>query len=150
MIKSVEGNILDASENVICQQVNCKGIMGAGLAKDIILRYPVVYSQYRKYCNIQESLLGNVLYIMVKIPNKIIACLFGQDDYGRSNKVYTNYQALEQALTKVCLYAKENNYSIAIPYELGCGLANGDWNIVYDMIKRVFENFNVTIYRLEK
>lgn len=33
MIKTIEGNILDAEEDIICHQVNCKGVMGAGLAK---------------------------------------------------------------------------------------------------------------------
>jgi O-acetyl-ADP-ribose deacetylase (regulator of RNase III) len=150
MIKIVQGNILYAPENIICQQVNCKGVMGAGVAKEIIFKYPFVYTEYKKYCNIKESLLGNVLYIMVKPVSQIIACLFGQDDYGRQNKGYTNYQAFEQALTQVYLYAKRNNYSVAIPYKIGCGLANGDWNIVYDIIKRVFEDYDVLIYKLEK
>lgn len=30
MIKTIEGNILDAEEDIICHQVNCKGVMGAG------------------------------------------------------------------------------------------------------------------------
>ncbi len=35
MVKIVKGNILNATEDIICQQVNCMGIMGAGLAKQI-------------------------------------------------------------------------------------------------------------------
>ena len=30
MIKTVYGNILDATEDIICHQVNCQGVMGAG------------------------------------------------------------------------------------------------------------------------
>ncbi|WP_223260709.1 hypothetical protein [Bacillus sp. LNXM65] len=40
MIKTVDGNILEASEDIICHQVNCKGVMGAGLAKQIKSKYP--------------------------------------------------------------------------------------------------------------
>ena len=35
MIKTVYGNILDATEDIICHQVNCQGVMGAGVAMDL-------------------------------------------------------------------------------------------------------------------
>jgi O-acetyl-ADP-ribose deacetylase (regulator of RNase III) len=148
MIKIINGNILDATENILCQQVNTCGVMGAGLAKQIINKYPSVYWEYKQICDTPKYLLGEVLYITIK-PNKFIACLFGQNGYGRSSKVYTNYQALESALLKVKSFAKKQKYSIAIPYGIGCGLANGDWNIVYDIINRIFDNYNVTIYKLK-
>lgn len=47
-IKFIDGNIfsrLSASKpTYICQQVNCKGVMGAGLAMQIRSQWPVVYS----------------------------------------------------------------------------------------------------------
>lgn len=46
--------------------------------------------------------------------------------------------------------AKEHSKSIALPGYLGCGLAGGDWNLVYDMIKNAAEThgIDVTIYYL--
>jgi hypothetical protein len=41
-----------------------------------------------------------------------------------------------------------DNDSIALPYNLGCGLASGDWNIVYKIIEEVFNDYDVTIYKL--
>ena len=35
MIKEVKGNLLKAKEFIIGHQVNCKGVMGAGVAKQI-------------------------------------------------------------------------------------------------------------------
>lgn len=35
-------------EIVICHQVNCQGVMGAGLAKQIRIRWPEVYVDYKK------------------------------------------------------------------------------------------------------
>ena len=148
VIKIIEGNILEAPEDIICQQVNCQGVMGSGLALQIIKKYPEVYTQYRSFCKIYwDNLLGAICF--VKTKNKIIACLFGQDDYGRSKKVYTIYHALEYALESTKIYAENNNLSVAIPYGIGCGLANGDWEIVKEMIDRVFSNYkNVVIYKL--
>ena len=39
MIKIVKSNILDATEDIICHQTNCFGIMGSGLAKQIKEKY---------------------------------------------------------------------------------------------------------------
>lgn len=41
MIKIINDNILNSTENIICHQVNCKGIMESGLAKQIKYRYPM-------------------------------------------------------------------------------------------------------------
>lgn len=52
-IKFIDGNIfsrLSASKpTYICQQVNCKGVMGAGLAMQICIQWPVVYRRYLEY-----------------------------------------------------------------------------------------------------
>ena len=50
-IKFVNGNILTFPERdedtIICHQVNCKGVMGAGLAKQIRDKWPVVFDEYK-------------------------------------------------------------------------------------------------------
>lgn len=55
MIKIVKGDILQASEDIIGHQVNCQGVMGAGLAKQIRNKYPHVYDEYRKLCSSTEN-----------------------------------------------------------------------------------------------
>lgn len=32
--------------------------------------------------------------------------------------------------------------------EYGCGIANGDWKIVYKIIEEVFRDYDVTLYKL--
>lgn len=60
-IKFIDGNIfsrLSASKpTYICQQVNCKGVMGAGLAMQIRSQWPVVYQRYLEFCygNIRKA-----------------------------------------------------------------------------------------------
>jgi O-acetyl-ADP-ribose deacetylase (regulator of RNase III) len=148
MIKIIKGNILNANEDIICQQVNCKGVMGSGLALQILKKYPEVYGQYKNFCDkYRWGLLGSVCFVNTK--DKIIACLFGQNDYGRSKRVYTDYCALEKSLTNTKIYAQKENLSIALPHEIGCGLANGDWNVVLDIITRVFDDMDVSIYKYQ-
>ena len=151
MIRIVEGSILNAVEDIICQQVNCQGVMGAGLAKQIRDKYPAVYTSYKKFCdgynyNDRMTLLGQIQTTMVS-DGKIIANLFGQYNYGR-DKQHTEYNALTGCLEQILELAKLFNDSIAIPYNLGCGLAGGDWSIVYAIIEEVFDDYDVTIYKL--
>lgn len=149
MIKIVDGDILKAEEDVICHQVNCFGVMNSGLAKQIRNKYPEAYKAYINYCkdSDQKRLLGNICTVMCN-DNKVIVHLFGQYDYGR-NKQYTNYEALKESLQSILHVAKMFNDTIAIPYNLGCGLAGGDWKIVYKIIEDVFQNYDVTLYRWE-
>jgi len=157
MIKVINGNILNASENIICQQVNCKKVMGSGLAKQIRTKYPEVYQSYKKFCESEKELLGEVNSVVVqdKATNRtyIILNIFGQDGYGR-DKQYTDYNALKRAFKRI--YDNLNisgmpfyGMSIAIPYNFGCGLAGGNWNIVYKIIEEIFQDYDVTIYKFQ-
>lgn len=51
MIIYKDGDILTSTADVICHQVNCKGVMGAGLAKQIKQKYPAVFKLYKKRCD---------------------------------------------------------------------------------------------------
>ena len=74
--------------------------------------------------------------------------MFGQYGYG-NDKQYTDYKALEESLENMLFLIRPFKKSIALPYKLGCGLAGGDWNIVYKIIEKVFEDYDVTIYNFE-
>ena len=150
MIQIRKGNILDASENIICHQVNCKGVMGAGLALQIRDEYPEVYEEYLEWCNnVNSSKLLGRCQIVMHDKYRYIANLYGQLNFGR-NHCYTNYNALRSAFLELLDYAQTYNFSIAIPYSIGCGLAGGDWSIVYEMIQDIFDIYDndVVIYRL--
>lgn len=157
--KVINGDILTASQLpgfvVICHQVNCKGVMGAGLAKQIKERYPIVFDYYRKWCNDKtivpnnnsSVLLGNVQLVYPEpslTPKFGIANLFAQDGYGR-DKRYTNYTAL------MCCFERINSTfagsRVAIPYGIGCGLAGGDWKIIETLIKEYLSNCEVEIWK---
>jgi O-acetyl-ADP-ribose deacetylase (regulator of RNase III) len=149
MIKIIKGNILYATEDIIAHQCNCQGIMGAGLAKQIRNKYPEVYESYKRYCNntIDKSTLLGCTQFVNCFNGKCVANLFGQYGYGRDTQ-YTDYDALEFCLKKVNNKAIQHKQSVALPYGLGCGLAGGDWNIVYRIIEEVFKDYDVTIYKL--
>jgi O-acetyl-ADP-ribose deacetylase (regulator of RNase III)/uncharacterized protein YeaO (DUF488 family) len=145
-----EGDLLEKKEGFILQQVNCRGVMGAGLAKAIADKYPVVLEQYSKVCKSEkpEELLGKVQFVSVDERLYIIN-LFGQLDYGRDEKRYTNYSKLRVAFNSAAkgigitegLF--KENLPIYMPYRMSCGLAGGDWYTVYKMVKNIIPRARV-------
>lgn len=153
MIEYIEGNILDTDCDIICHQVNCQGVMGSGLAKQIKEKYPEVFKKYIDYYNeyqFKQLLLGKCLISKCN-DGKYIANMFAQLFYG-TNKVQTDYKALDDCINNVSITARMCNKSIAIPYKLGCGLAGGDWNIVKELIEFYFINTETIckIYKYDK
>lgn len=150
-IQVVSGNILEATENVIVQQVNCMGVMGAGLAKQIRAKYPSVYKKYKQLCDehadSRPELLGRVLLCQVE-DGKYIANVFGQLGYGKKG-VYTQYDMLQKGLEEVLDLAKKENLTIAIPYGIGCGLAGGDWDVVSNQLVHIFAGYGAKVYKFE-
>lgn len=140
----INGNILDVTEGIIVHQVNCKGVMGAGLAKQIRNKYPVVYTKYREFINGADptSLLGK--HQITRVTNTLIVLnIFGQLNYGTST-MQTDYAAFENALStfsnlyKLSEKVNTKHSPIYFPYGIGCGLAGGDWNIISKLIDKYF------------
>lgn len=154
MIKIIEGDITKTDKDIIVQQVNCRGLMGAGLAKTIMQRYDNVRKEYRdfrqeklKEVKTDEGLLGSVNYIDV-YDGKIIANIFGQVDIRKDKKdntVYTDKNALLQGIENVKSKAEELGLSIAIPTYIGCGLAGGNWEDIKSGIENIFQNSSIDV-----
>lgn len=139
------GNLLDAQTAVIAHQVNCQGVMGSGIAKQIKEKWPIVFEKYHKECDTDslEYVFGSCL--LVGTETHFIANLFGQMYYGRSGR-FTDYEALYSSLESLHIQMKEKQLtSVAIPYKMSSDRGGADWDIVLAMIKSIFKDTNVTI-----
>jgi O-acetyl-ADP-ribose deacetylase (regulator of RNase III) len=141
----IECDIFKAPADYIVHQVNCRGVMGAGLAKQVRILNPKLYDIYQSHCRNYKptDLLGKSF-----IYNNIIS-VFGQLNYGRDKSVvYTDYAALKNAF---CAIHKRLpiDKSIAFPHYMGCGLGNGDWRIVRFLIEHCFPGREVYICKKE-
>lgn len=158
MITERNGDILQSGADVICHQVNCRGVMGAGLAKQVKDQNPMVYAAYSDMCRqYGDNALGQVLYVpmdktrFLRIEEqRFIANCFAQAGYSRYGRM-TNYEALRTCLSAVRQFAQEYELTVAIPYKMGCGLAGGDWETVRGIIEDVFRGYDgeVQIWRYE-
>lgn len=157
----IEGNLLDAKADAILHQVNCQGVMGSGLAKQIRDRFPVVYQYYKAWCGdvhynppgfLKSPLLGKVQVVYpddppVGTPPKLpaIVNLFAQNKFGR-NGCYTDYEALRKCLRQVNEIF--HGRTVALPYKMSCGLGGGDWRTVVGIIEQELKDCEVLIYML--
>lgn len=145
MIEFINGNLLSSNAPYICHQVNCRGVMGAGVAKAIRTQYPKIYQEYKEYLETKQNPLGTAQ--LVDCGEKKVINLFSQDGYGRDGSRYTDYNALRRSLKEVSNIVPSKE-KIAMPYLIGCGLAGGDWNEVYFIIEEELRIFHVEFWNL--
>ncbi len=147
MLVYKRGDLLDATEDIICHQCNTEGIFGGGLALQIKTIYPECEEVVRDY--VESIVAGNVIgtYYMYETDRYQIANCFSQNtDFS------TNYEALKLIFGQLLDYCVENNYSIAIPYMYGCGIADGDWLEVRDLFMNLSDahGLDITVYQREE
>lgn len=150
MIKIICGDLLESSAKYICHQVNCQGVMGSGVAKQIREKYPIVFQKYKllcdQYAESRGELLGQIQGVRIS-ENTAIINIFGQFHYGRGKAAYTDISALRSGCREIADHIKIGN-TIAMPYRIGCGLGNGDWGEVLDMLTDVFREHYLILYKL--
>ena len=142
MINTLHGNVLDTENAVIVHCVNCQGVMGSGIAREIRERFPEAYETYRETYQNKILHLGSISYVyfpaVENVGHKIIANAAGQDWYGAGN-VHVDYDA-----TRICFaninedmkHFKAEHGITTINFPLfGCGLAGGDWTKVSEIIE---------------
>lgn len=143
------GNLLDAQTDVIAHQVNCQGVMGSGVAKQIREKWANVYTAYKAeydlFTDLNKPLLGNCQLVQVN-DHQYVANLFGQNKYGYDSKRYTSYDGIYDALTNLVFQMENNNInSIAFPFRMSSDRGGADWNVVLAMIESVFKDTEITI-----
>lgn len=142
-MKIIEKDILTVEKGIICQQVNCQGVMASGLAKAIREKWPVVYDEYIKTFRLFKNkhdfqLLGKHLYVNVK-PDLWVCNIFGQLNYGYDKQRYTDYGALMAAFEDM----EVNRIPFFFPYNFGCDRGGADWAIVSKMIEYYFPDATI-------
>lgn len=146
MVKEVKGDLLCADEMVLAHQVNCVGIMGGGVAFQIRNRMLTVdqYQQYRRMCSTFGMSLMGTCHIVKSPEGKYIANLFAEG-ITTGTQLDTDYHALRKALHSLKKAAEKYHLSVALPGYIGCGLAGGDWDLVYRMIMQIFNESSLTV-----
>jgi hypothetical protein len=149
------GDLLSVKTGYIIQQCNCVTRKAKGLALAIEQRF--------SYCTVykddQERIPGTFRVFEEKDSPKIV-CLFAQWAPGIPGKYYqklvgasdTYKQRLEWFVESLTGFLKTNpQFPLCIPYNIGCGLAGGNWESYKSAIEKLEESFHVEfqVYKLE-
>lgn len=154
MIREVHGDVFNQGADIVAHQVNCKGVMGAGIAVTVKkMLGPILFKEYQHLCKREGSqLLGTNLYSLIRPNGKklVIANCFAQDGCGTG--LQTDYDALRTCLEKVKEHAeylreyRQRPITIAIPGLMGCGLAGGDWDYIKnEIIIPIFKDIDILL-----
>ncbi len=143
MITIKNADLLNFTEQYAAHQCNCVSTDAKGIARYIFQKFPNADTYKNRPT---PSIPGNI-----DICGNIIN-MYAQ--YYPTVAKYTNDSNdkriiwFKQCLVKISQI--NNIHSIAIPYNIGCGLAGGNWNIYYSMIEEFAVNtkINVTLYKL--
>lgn len=163
------------SEGIICQQVNCCGVMNAGLAKIIKTQYPQVeeafYDNYKKSTNSQNrnckchfNQLGSFQLVALDKPfqpvrnsdntamidNGIyVANIYSQDFYGNPSKTGKVYTKLDSLINSIKTIAAFSSLPVYVPYHIGCGFGGEKWENVQQQLQALVNDGYDNIYLLD-
>jgi len=152
-IKYVKGdatNPIGEGRKILIHCCNTIGVMGAGIAKTIRNKWPIVYVEYNKTYISKGLNLGETQFIKVN-NDLVVANMIGQEGIGFVNGIPPiRYEAIDSCLKRVSETAKKYNASVHAP-RICCGLAGGKWETIEKLIvKNLCENdIGVTIYDFE-
>jgi hypothetical protein len=137
---------------LILQCVNNIGVMGAGVAKSLMTKWPIIKKQYRNWykTNKETFKLGNIQAVRVEKDIAVVNMIGQHGIYKKDDIPPIRYKAIEQCLTKVADLAEKYGASVHCPYLMCCDLAGGKWNIIEGMlIEQLYaRNIDVTVYDL--
>ena len=162
MIEIIQGDILNANEEYICQQCNCISVRPHGLSASIANKYPHAnpYSIRRpmkgRNMAISSDIAtpGSIQVFGSGIQRKVI-CMFAQYGMGKpyaygnttSDSSTDRLQWFSACLERI---SEMKPGSIAFPYNIGCGLAGGNWTLYSDILYRWSENHPEIVIRIYK
>lgn len=141
MIKYLEKTVFNSGCEALVNPINCKGVMGKGLALEFALRYPQMEKAYIEDCKNNKVKLGQIL--TYKMDDILIVNFPTKDHFKYPSKI----EWIKEGL----IYLKNHYHlwqikSIAIP-PLGCSNGGLDYlHQVKPLIEDILKDVDLDIY----
>ncbi len=160
-LKIVDGDLLDASEGYIVHQCNCRSYDVMGLAAAVFARFPSSNTYKRKQPSGARSGVRSPGSISVHAcaaddpdDDRSIVNLYGQVYPGRPGKGHNDtaidrLRYFESGLGSIAYLSDVETRGVAFPFEIGCGLAHGNWSAYRKSLEAFAARLPVTLYKLE-
>ena len=143
MIRYMSGDMLRSSATALVNPVNCVGVAGAGLARQMRAAFPAAYTAYRVACENGTLSIGSIL--ATPVEDRYVVHFPTKEHWRRPSRI--DYIAL--ALPALADWIQDVSLaSIAVP-ALGCGLGSLNWSEIRPLIVQhlePLEKVDVQIY----
>jgi O-acetyl-ADP-ribose deacetylase (regulator of RNase III) len=147
MIRTRRGDLLSVTDGIIVHGCNALGLMGAGVAALIRVRWPQVYSDYRQQHAGSGLQLGDVIFTHVS-PRLTVASAITQSRLRRfKGERVADLDAIEICFRQVAQLAAVQGRAVHFP-AVGAGLAGGDWKEIEPRIARALGDIDGTLWVL--
>lgn len=145
MIERGVGDLLRAEVDALVNAVNCRGVMGKGLALQFKKAFPEVFVAYSAACDGGTVRIGRVHVVERQGSPRFVINFPTKDDWRKPSKL----EFIEAGLLDLVEQVRSRRIkSLAIP-ALGCGLGGLDWSQVRLMIVEAFATENVRVVLFE-
>lgn len=141
-VKFVTGDLFDPTHNfdALGHGVNCKGVMGAGIAVEFRKRWPGMYGRYRKMCA-EGFLLPGMMMPFTPVTGPRIFNIASQDLPGAN----AHYEFLEAGLQYSLFFMQHTNIqTLGLP-RIASDIGGLDFNKVVKVIEFVFGKADETV-----
>ena len=152
-LKTKSGDLLDAEEEYILQQCDCVACKPHGLSAAIEKKFPFADPYSRRRSLGQRNFAvkedqpnpGSIQLLEHEDCSKTVICMYAQYGMGtpynhtnKGSKAIPDSFQLRQEWFKLCLEQVAEQVApgstLAMPFQIGCGLAGGDWKVYNQMI----------------
>ena len=144
-----DSDITKVKSGIIVHGCNAQGVMGSGVAKQLRATYPDIFTDYtallEAFNKCGYSPLGQVAWSDIS-ADLVIANAITQEFYGRDDKKYVSYDALDAAFQRVASFPKASDCTIHIPFLIGAGLGGGNANIIQRIIEENTQDLEVVYH----
>ncbi len=127
----ITGDLFSAGTQAIAHGVNCKGLMGAGIAAEFARRYPRMKQAYIKRCEL--GLMKPSSFFFWAGDQPLIYNLATQMMPGRDARLTWIERSVDNMLTHAVSCGIQ---SIAMP-RIGCGIGGLNWEDVQPQLKEL-------------
>jgi O-acetyl-ADP-ribose deacetylase (regulator of RNase III) len=134
-MKTIKGNLLtlalEGQFDVIVHQCNCYHNFGAGIALQILKKFPAAFEQDKLTPYGSRDKLGSIGFCTIPLGRGFVI-VNGYSQFGcGANKIRTEYDAVRNVFK--CIKNQFTGMRIGYPL-YGAGLAGGDWQIISKII----------------
>lgn len=145
--KEIEGDLFDQKVQALAHGVNCKGLMGAGIAKPFRDKFPLMYEEYVLMCKAGQLRPGSV-FAHYAGGGRWVYNIASQNSPGPDARKEWLSAGLYSALIHARVYGVKE---IAAP-QIGCGIGGLDYRKdvepIFERMARMFPTTNLTVVSL--